>query len=206
MKRSRSWASDSAASPAGTVARRRRRSRMCRGSAAIAASRNPAGVYQDRRAKRADPSIIFYGIRSPIFVERHAEDDARPRRDLRNAVLDRLQSINAADGDQTIPRAEQNGVAKPGREITAARLGALGDVAEQELAAREAVGRLVAARAEDDRHLNGEEDRAAQVAVQGVEAAGPVAQQDRRRRRLAGVAAHRPEALPIIRVVVGLAE
>src|SRR5260370_33722465 len=72
--RSRSWASDSAASPAGAVAWRRRRTRMRRDLSAIVASQSRSGAYLIRRQKWGDASIFFSENRFTVIVEGKADN------------------------------------------------------------------------------------------------------------------------------------
>src|SRR5947209_7084021 len=136
--------------------------------------------------------MIHERFPSPILVERHAEYEAMAGGDRRHAVFDRLQAVDAADAQEPVTGAEEHYVAEPRRDLPTAGLLACRHVAEEKLTAVEAV-RLrvcrVGAGAENDGHLEGEEDGATQVAVQGVEAARNVLQENRRRRGLSGAAA-----------------
>src|SRR5262249_18408490 len=66
--------------------------------------------------------------------------------------------------------------------------------------------RLVGARAQDHGQLNGKEHSAAQVAVQGIETAGTILQQDGRRRGLAGAVTFRAEVFPGLRIAPAVSE
>lgn len=54
-------------------------------------------------------------------------------------MFNRLLAVHAADADKAVARAEQHRIPQAGGDLSPPRLSLLGDVAEEKLAAREAV-------------------------------------------------------------------
>src|SRR5262249_59311213 len=118
------------------------------------------------------------------------------------AVLAGREPDPPAAPPQPTPRAEEARVAQPGRARPAARLPPLRHVTEQELpAGKPALLQVsrVGPPAQDDGHLDREEHAPTQVAVERVEPAGRVLQQDRRRARLAAAGTLPAEVVPLLR-------
>ena len=142
-------------------------------------------------------------------MERHPENITVSPCNRGNPVLDRLHAPDSAHAGQPVPGAEQQGVAQPSRELPPSGFAPFRNIAEQELAALESSGvgiGWVRPWAEDHCHLYGEINRAAEIAVQRVEATGAVLQKDRRWRALARVAALISKVVPLRRIDLRFAQ
>src|SRR5262245_27675447 len=116
--------------------------------------------YFERRAKCSCPAPSIQALRrlrpsdsrhcrpeaSPILMKRRAQHHPLAGRDGGYAVFDSLQSVRAADWQETVAAAEEDPVAEARVDLAAACLGPWRRITQQEFAALEAVRQLIGQR------------------------------------------------------------